>query len=233
MVAAMRSPALAVVVIWHAAAAPVPGVPYVECPPDATLEDEPNCGLNDAGVPDDYVNGGCNGSEARFTSIVMGETVCGTTAVNTDTGARDTDWYELVLAEETHVMWVVRAEARMLSGIVDNAGVPDCAGADCFVAYEEASQCVTAHASAVLPPGTWWLYIAPFFQDEADCEFGYTATALVRVPADVNLDGVVDHIDFAILMGTWGPCPDCPTDLDDDGLVGVTDFLILLASWSA
>ena len=84
----------------------------------------------------------------------------------------------------------------------------------------------------MLPPGTWWLYVAPFFQDEAACEFGYRATAVVWAPADFNADGIVDHADFAMLMDTWGPCAGCPTDLDGDGMVGVTDFLILLASWT-
>jgi len=229
MVAAMRNLALTVIVTSIAAAA---SAQCVDCPPDATLEDEPNCGLNDAGVPDDFVNGGCNSPEPRFISIVLEETVCGLTAMNTDTGARDTDWYELVLTEETHVIWRVVPENRVFIGIVDNGGVPDCAEASCFLTRAEGGLCFPQIATAVLPPGTWWLYVAPFFQDEAACEFAYTATALVRVPADFNLDGIVGHTDFSFLMGTWGPCPGCPTDLDSDGMVGVTDFLILLASWS-
>jgi hypothetical protein len=234
MVAAMRNPALTVVLIWLTVAVPaaISGAQCVECPPDATLENEPNCGLNDAGVPDDYVNGGCNFPEPRFTQIEVGQTICGTTAVDTITGARDTDWYELVLTEETDVAWVVTAEYRTLIGIVDNGGVPDCAEASCFLTYGEWGDCWPAGVGAVLPPGTWWLYVAPFFQDEAACEFGYTVTAREWVRADFNWDGIVGHTDFAILMNRWGHCPDCPTDLDGDGHVGVTDFLILLAAWN-
>jgi hypothetical protein len=235
MVAAMRNPVPAVVVILLAVAAPIAGAQCVECPPDATLEDEPNCGLNDAGVPDDYVNGGCNSPEPRFTPIELGQTICGTTAVNTDTGARDTDWYELVLTGETRYLWIVTGEYRMLSGIVNNAGVPDCAEAHCFHIFKERDACEEARYAAVYQPGTYWLYVAPFFQDEAACEFGYTITVTEVAPADFNFDGIVGHIDFEWMMIAWGPCPTdipCFADLDGDGMVGVTDFLILLAAWN-
>ena len=89
--------------------------------------------------------------------------------------------------------------------------------------------------SALLEPGTWWAYVAPFFQDEGDCEFPYTATLLTLRPADLNGDGVVNSNDLLILLAFWGPCPDPPTactpDLDFDGVVGVSDLLILLADW--
>lgn len=220
--------------IWLAPPATAPAGSCVDCPPDAILEDEPNCGLNDDGVPDDFVNGGCNGAAPLFTPIALGQTVCGTTAVDTVTGARDTDWYELVLTEETHVIWIVTAEHGVLTGIVDNGGVPDCAEVSCFVVYGERAPCWPGPVSAVLPPGTWWFYTAPLFQDESACDSGYTATAVIRVPADLNADGDVNQVDFWWLLDAWGPCPKtglCTADLDDDDDVGVTDFLILLALW--
>jgi hypothetical protein len=206
-----------------------------DCRPDATPEGEPNCGLDEEGLPDDFVNGGCNIPEPLFTPVNLGETVCGTTAADPVTGARDTDWYELVLAEETFVTWLVAAEFRSLIGIVDNGGVPDCSDVSCFIAYTEAAGCQDAVVSARLAPGTWWLYVAPFFQDEGACEFAYTASVVARAPADLDADGEVGMIDFVILLGAWGPCPELPAaclaDLDSDGAVGITDVLGLLAAW--
>jgi hypothetical protein len=233
MVAAMRSPAPAVVLIWLAVAAPIAGAQCVECPPDAILENEPNCGLNEAGVPDDFVNGGCNFPEPRFTPIEVGQTICGTVAVDTVTGARDTDWYELVITEQSPSIWNVTAEVRVLTGFVQTWGVPDCADASCLIGGgREWDACERAMGGVNFVPGTYWFYVAPFFQDEAACEFAYTITFMEWLPADLNWDGSVDHDDFALLMETWGPCPGCPSDLDGDGMVGITDFLILLASWN-
>ncbi len=208
-----------------------------DCVDGAIQEDEPNCGLDAAGEPDDFVNGGCNTAGAFFGPIARGETVCGTTAANPATAARDTDWYELVISEESFVTWLVSAEFRTLIGIVDNGGVPDCTGVNCFLVHAEAAGCQGAAVSAVLGPGTWWLYVAPFIQDEGACEFGYTATVLARAPADLDADGEVGIVDFIILLGAWGPCPAgpaaCPADLDGSGAVGITDMLALLTAWGA
>ena len=54
------------------------------------------------------------------------------------------------------------------------------------------------------------------------------------IPGDLNGDGTVGVADFLILLGLWGPCPDCndcPADLDGDCNVGVADLLILLDNW--
>ena len=51
---------------------------------------------------------------------------------------------------------------------------------------------------------------------------------------DIDGDGVVGVKDLLILLGNWGPCPDCkdcPADLDGDCTVGVKDLLILLGNW--
>ncbi|MCH8031041.1 MAG: hypothetical protein IIB09_04400, partial [Bacteroidetes bacterium] len=53
-------------------------------------------------------------------------------------------------------------------------------------------------------------------------------------PADVACDGSVSAFDLALLLGSWGPCPDpgdCPADLDGDGSVGAADLAFLLGSW--
>ena len=206
-----------------------------DCPDGATQEGEPNCGLGDDGLPDDFVNGGCNSAEPVFSPIAASETVCGVTASNPETGARDTDWYEFELTETRIVTWLVSAEFRTLIGLVDNGGTGDCADVTCFVSSTETAPCQDNYVSALLGPGTWWVYVAPFFQDDGDCEFPYTATLFTLRPADLNGDGVVDQDDLTILLAFWGPCPDppttCPPDLDFDGVVGVSDLLNLLANW--
>ena len=49
--------------------------------------------------------------------------------------------------------------------------------------------------------------------------------------ADLNGDGVVDPIDLAMLLGSWGPCECCLADLNGDGMVGPVDLATLLGSW--
>jgi hypothetical protein len=52
-------------------------------------------------------------------------------------------------------------------------------------------------------------------------------------PADFNGDGMVDGMDLAALLATWGACgPPCPTDLNGDGMVDGMDLAALLAAWS-
>jgi uncharacterized Ntn-hydrolase superfamily protein len=52
------------------------------------------------------------------------------------------------------------------------------------------------------------------------------------VLGDLDGSGHVNVVDFLLLLGSWGPCPDpCIADLDGDGAVTVLDFLIQLANW--
>lgn len=54
------------------------------------------------------------------------------------------------------------------------------------------------------------------------------------IPGDLDGDGSVGVKDLLILLGLWGPCPDCKAclaDLDGDCTVGVKDLLILLGNW--
>ena len=54
--------------------------------------------------------------------------------------------------------------------------------------------------------------------------------------ADFNGDCFVEAADLAILLGSWGPCPDpcppfCAADLSDDCMVEAFDLAILLGRW--
>ncbi len=57
-------------------------------------------------------------------------------------------------------------------------------------------------------------------------------------PADLDGDGDVGVSDFLILLGAWGPCPDCGdcgvecvADIDCNCDVGTSDHLFLLGAW--
>ncbi len=50
--------------------------------------------------------------------------------------------------------------------------------------------------------------------------------------ADLNGDGSVDATDLALLLASWGPCPDCPEDLTGNDFVGPGDLSTLLAAWT-
>ncbi|MCH8965610.1 MAG: hypothetical protein IIB58_11655, partial [Planctomycetes bacterium] len=53
-------------------------------------------------------------------------------------------------------------------------------------------------------------------------------------PADLDCNGSVGAFDLALLLGSWGPCPDpadCPADLDGNGSMSANDLAMLLGSW--
>ena len=68
---------------------------------------------------------------------------------------------------------------------------------------------------------------------------GSHEVAIVLTPpaleiGDLNQDFAVDAFDLALLLGSWGPCPqdeDCLADLNDDGSVGPLDLAELLGHW--
>ncbi len=74
--------------------------------------------------------------------------------------------------------------------------------------------------------------------DDGDCVPDECACAPV---ADLDCDGDVDAFDLALLLGSWGPCPEpcepgdpattCPADLDGDCDVGAFDSALLLGNW--
>ncbi len=59
----------------------------------------------------------------------------------------------------------------------------------------------------------------------------------VSILGDVDGDGIVGILDFLLVLGNWGPCPEpcppsCAADLDDDCQVGIFEFLLVLGNWS-
>lgn len=53
-------------------------------------------------------------------------------------------------------------------------------------------------------------------------------------PGDLNGNGVIGGEDLALLLGSWGGCPEmgCPADLNCDGAVNGLDMATLLSDWN-
>lgn len=81
--------------------------------------------------------------------------------------------------------------------------------------------------------------LAEFVKSETHPKASSFVTAIVRavaisaiVPGDIDGDGLVNGVDLALVLGSWGPCVGCPADIDGDGIVSGTDLAIVLGSWS-
>ena len=48
---------------------------------------------------------------------------------------------------------------------------------------------------------------------------------------DVIPSGIIDGVDLAQMLSSWGPCANCPADIDGDGVVTGIDLGQLLAGW--
>jgi hypothetical protein len=137
------------------------GVCLGDCP-DGAIDEGEACGAD--------TNGGCNSMPPVFGSIACGDTICGTSWA--DGGSRDTDWYELVLSEETQVTFSGTAEFPLVIGIVDTGGVPDCALATVLSPFATSDPCLTASFTTCLQPGTYWFFVAPGVFEGFPCGSG-------------------------------------------------------------
>lgn len=143
----------------------------VTCSSGATQEFESGCGF-----PADTTNGGCSGLFPAYTSIVCGQSYCGTAYFN---GAqRDTDWYEITVGTATTVTWSVIAEYRVVAGLVAGTnGIPNCSLATGVSPFAIAESGQLATITICLQPGTWWFFTAPDFgQPSFPCGKKYQAT---------------------------------------------------------
>jgi hypothetical protein len=56
----------------------------------------------------------------------------------------------------------------------------------------------------------------------------------ISIGADLNGDGIVNSVDFSIMLAFWktkGPFKNAAVDMNHDGLVNSIDFSILLFQW--
>jgi hypothetical protein len=204
-------------------------------PPTAVPEGEP-CGEN--------TNGGCDNEPdpPAFTTIQIDDIVHGTAWA--DGGLRDTDWYELVVAEGIEVTLTIEAEFPVVVGFAETTvpGSGNCADATGFlVGSASAPACEETPATLVLSPGTWWPFVAPNTGEGYPCSGGggspndyiLTVSAAAICPWDCQdvPDGSVNVSDFLALLAQWGQIgTSCDFGVGGTG-VGVSEFLELLAAW--
>lgn len=130
----------------------------IECPPGAMPEGEPDCY---DGYIDQY-NAGCSMLFPKFQGIEPScdpIVICGTTGVFMfgSLTYRDSDWFELNLAEGAYVCFAGDAEIPAYYMIID--GRSGCSGLQIAV-YEIAGPC--APMSGFCPfcdTGTWWMWV--------------------------------------------------------------------------
>ncbi|HMP38466.1 MAG TPA: hypothetical protein PKC43_13595, partial [Phycisphaerales bacterium] len=113
------------------------------------------------------LNGGCNAFPPVFSAIACQDVICGDAWASG--GTRDTDWYELQLADATEITFTVFGTLPMVIGLVNTGGVPDCNLATALNPFAVAPFCGTATLTVCLEPGTWWLFAAPNTFDGFPC----------------------------------------------------------------
>ena len=148
----------------------IKGPCILECPTGASIEGEA-CGAD--------TNGGCNMMTPTFEPINVGDTVCGLGWA--EYGTRDTDWYEVVVTADTQLTWTVEAEFEVVIGFVetDPLGSGDCADSTGYLSpYAVTPKCEPASVSMCVPPGTYWVFVAPadFYDLPCDSNNDYVAT---------------------------------------------------------
>ena len=193
----------------------------VEPPKGASDEGEPDCGL-----PVDTVNSGCN----DLVNLLFGETFCGDVIAGStadDTATRDTDWFTLIVEENTTVNLSMFAENDINFGFIQyNEGAEgsgDCADISGFVSpFGSPLACSKGDVSADLTPGTWWIWVGGNF-DGVDCPSNYVLSVECEggadCPWDLSGDGTVNGTDLILLLGAWGD----PW--------GTPDLIELLGAW--
>ena len=68
------------------------------------------------------------------------------------------------------------------------------------------------------------------FSDGLESDWSDSLLVTVKIPGDIDGNGVVDVVDLLALLAAWGE-PGGPADINNDGIVDVVDLLILLANW--
>ena len=126
----------------------------------------------------------CSGTTfPYFSPIACGQTYCGSGAFNGS--LRDTDWYEIVVATDTEFTWCLSggagfegAEFDWVIGMVETSplGAPDCATATALDPFLIGDRCTPGCVTRCVPPGTYWWFVAPQFNQIYPCPSDYNVT---------------------------------------------------------
>ncbi|UCE67758.1 MAG: hypothetical protein JSU85_07070 [Candidatus Zixiibacteriota bacterium] len=207
---------------------PVPTPCTLYCPTNGIPEGEPDC-YEDY---DDTYNGGCNSDIPVFSTINIGDTICGTagTFISHDTlgnpgNSRDTDWYALTITADAMLHYYGVGEFDLQLLVID-AGSQDCI--DYVVGPGiQIEACSTGVISMPVTPGVYWLWAGTADFIGVACGSDYQIWAeLGAAPMGACCAGT-DCIatntmsECAALQGNWyigETCPgfDCPFLIDCD-----------------
>jgi hypothetical protein len=161
----------------------------LECPPDATLEDEPDCGED----YEDVTNGGCNSDPPVFGAIADGETVCGTmgTYLYQGENRRDTDWFLFSLDEPSIISLSGQAEYPVQMAVVSYTDCDDYT----IIANITGEECqdIALTTSCVLP-GDYVVFVAPTEFSGVPCGTFYYVSLTTEVCEPAGGDYCTDPI---------------------------------------
>jgi hypothetical protein len=201
----------------------------VVCPAGSVQEGEPVC-------TDEYVdtfNGGCDSSPPVFSSLTLGDTVCGTSGAFLEglELAGDFDWYRVNAPVALELKWSAVAEFRPIIGIFDaSAGCPGVQ-----ITAAAAFECNEVTVTANVSPGNYWVVIGPLSPtDSAACPAEYTATVeqVIPCPGDTNDDGAVDIDDIVNVILDFGTDGSANGgDVDESGLVDIDDVVLVVLNF--
>jgi hypothetical protein len=172
------------------------------CVPGKINENEPDCGLDPNGQPNDTTNGGCNVVPHLFTSIPSPASICGTAAYNAVSGFRGTDWYEVVIPPgggqvQRGFGWSVTAEFDVEIAVIrpDPGAEPCGPGMLSFEASGGACENVSIFQCFDVSPGDRvWFFVAPAFNAAVPCGARYNAELTEPVCTPPSNDDCVGAI---------------------------------------
>ncbi len=145
------------------------------CPPGAISEGEPPCSTDYV----DATNGGCNSTPPVFSNIEcneLGVEICGTYGTYGFQGQsfRDTDWYEFTCETTKTVNFCVCGSQATQIAILDAGQGCGNITLVCGSVFGDPGQQVCC--TAVLPPGTYWLFVGTDGFDGIPCGSPYVLT---------------------------------------------------------
>ncbi|MGD8452718.1 MAG: hypothetical protein PVJ57_12940 [Phycisphaerae bacterium] len=144
-----------------------------------TCDECPDCvvvctGQNENEPCNQSANNGCGATPEAFENTACNTTICGTCWA--DGGARDEDWWKIVVTERTSVTFDVEAEFPLFMGfcVFDPEGSADCADFTGYIGPYVTTDvvCAVHSVSKICNPGTYYLRVAPWVTDGMPCGTG-------------------------------------------------------------